>query len=142
MATVPISALFGGEIKGTYYHGTPFYENGKLTKHRPVIETGYLNLILKSGIIYMVIIIALILVGAYRCFQSKNRYIKYIGFFLLTYVIDLYSTNPLIPYSARSTLFWFCISIAFSKPYSQAYLSQLASLLSNGKKWNDRERIS
>ncbi len=126
--------LFGRGIKGTYYHGTPFYENGKLTKHRHVIETGYLNLILKSGIIYMVVIVALILVGAYRCFQSTNRYIKYIGFFLLTYVIDLYSTNPLIPYSARSTLFWFCISIAFSKPYSQAYLSQLANILSNGKK--------
>lgn len=134
--------LFGRGTKGTYYQNPPFNENGKLVKHRLVIETGYLNLILKSGITYMVVIVLLILVGAYRCFQSTNRYIKYIGFFLLTYVIDLYSANPLIPYSARSTLFWFCISIAFSKPYSQAYLSQLANILSNGKEWNDRERIS
>lgn len=134
--------LFGRGIEGTYYHGTPFYDNGKLTKHRPVIETGYLNLILKSGIIYMVIIVLLILVGAFRCFQSTNRYIKYIGVFLLTYVIDLYSANPLIPYSARSTLFWFCTSIAFSKPYNQAYFGQLANILSNGKEWNDREKNS
>lgn len=134
--------LFGRGAEGTYYHSTPFYDNEKLIRHRPVIETGYLNLILKSGITYMAVIILLILVGAYRCLQSTNRYIKYIGAFLLTYMIDLYSANPLIPYSARSTLFWFCISIAFSKPYSQAYLSQLANILSNGKEWNDRERIS
>lgn len=128
--------LFGRGTEGIYYH--PVNENGKLIKHRSVVETGYLNLILKSGITYVVVIILLILVGAYRCFQSTNRYIKYIGFFLLTYVIDLYSANPLIPYSARSTLFWFCISIAFSKPYNQAFLSQLGNISSNEKKWNDR----
>ena len=134
--------LFGRGSEGTYYQNPPSNENGKLVKHRPVIETGYLNLILKSGITYTAVIVLLILVGAYRCLQSTNRYIKYIGVFLLTYIIDLYSANPLIPYSARSTLFWFCISIAFSKPYSQAYLSQLANILSNRKEWDDRERIS
>ncbi len=125
--------LFGRGTEGKYYQSTPLYDNGKLIRYRIVIETGYLNLILKSGIIYMVIIVLLILVGAYRCFQSTNHYIKYIGIFLLTYVIDLYSTNPIIPYSVRSILFWFCISIAFSKPYNQAYLSQLANISSKVK---------
>lgn len=118
--------LFGRGIKGTYHQ--KFYINGKLFKDRFLIETGYLNLILKSGIIYMSIILLLILIGAYRCLRSNNYLIKYIGVFLLTYLIDLYSANPIVPYSVRSILFWFGISIAFSGTYKQENIFGFARL--------------
>lgn len=107
---------FGRGMDGTYYQPVVNIDTGEETTDRNSIETGYLNMMLRGGIVYDVIIIMILLLAIIRCFRQRhNMDMVYIGVFLCTYLLDLYSTNPLIPFSVRLILFWFCISVSISK---------------------------
>ena len=86
-------------------------ETGEISDNRQVIETGYLQLMLKGGIIYDVVVILFMLTAVVSGFKQHNGTIYYITVILMTYFIDLYTTNPVCLFSVRSILFWFCISI-------------------------------
>lgn len=121
-SNAPISDwIFGRGMDGGYSQPMRNEETGEITDNRTIIETGYLNMILKGGITYDVIIILIMLLAIKRGFTKHNAIYKYISIILLTYFIDLYTTNPVCIFSVRSILFWFCISVIFHKFISNNY---------------------
>lgn len=122
-SNAPISDwIFGRGMDGGYYQPTKNEETGEIADNRTVIETGYLNMMLKGGIIYDATIILIMLLAIKRGFTKHNSINKYISIILLTYFIDLYTTNPVCAFSVRSILFWFCISILLNEQKIRLYI--------------------
>lgn len=103
--------IFGRGMDGGYYQIMIDEETGEISDNRTAIETGYLNMILKGGMVYDVVIILIMLLAVRRGYGRKNRTCSFLATILLTYFIDLYTTNPVCAFSVRSILFWFCISV-------------------------------
>lgn len=77
-------ALWGKGWFGEYYE--PFAQDD-----RPWIETGYLSLILRGGIVYLVLYIAMLLFSAMKgLFFSKNLFVKSFGVVILISLFELY----------------------------------------------------
>lgn len=114
--------IFGRGMDGGYYQLTRNEETEEVTDCRRGIETGYLNMILKGGIIYDATIILIMLLAIKRGFTKHNSINKYISIILLTYFIDLYTTNPVCTFSVRSILFWFCINILLNDQKIRQYI--------------------
>lgn len=59
--------------------------------NRPDIETGYLALILKGGVIYLTVVVGVLLTSAYKgLFKSNNLFVKAFAIIMIIAVIDLY----------------------------------------------------
>ena len=59
--------------------------------NRPDIETGYLALILKGGVIYLTCFVGVLLTSAYKgLFKSNNLFVKAFAIIMIIAVIDLY----------------------------------------------------
>lgn len=101
--------IAGRGMDGGYKQETLNEETGEISAIRNVIETGYLHMILKGGILYVLTIIAIIFFALKRV--KRNRYCIFIFLILASYLIDNYTTNPISLFSVRSIIFWFCISI-------------------------------
>ena len=115
-AKAPMSDwMFGRGMDGGYAQVVVSEATGEVSDIRPVIETGYLHIMLKGGLVYDALIILLMLLALKRGCSKKDKLSKYISVILLTYFVDLYTTNPVCSFSVRSILFWFCIGVASSK---------------------------
>lgn len=105
--------ILGRGINGQYY--CPDIEQDQLTNYRDVIETGYLQIILKGGIIslglFFLITIPAIIKGL---FYSQNLLSKAAAIWIFLVLISLY---PAIinTFSLRYLLAWICIGICYSK---------------------------
>ena len=76
--------IVGRGFFGTYYDPNFGY-------NRPDIETGYLALILKGGIIYLACFVGLLLSSAYKgLFKSNSIFVKAFAIIMIMAVIDLY----------------------------------------------------
>ncbi len=107
--------LFGRGMNGTYYQVMRDEETGEVETNRSVIETGYLDLVLRGGIIYDLLILLILIPAIFWGLLSKKLLGISCGLFLSTYLIDLYTTAPLSTIGVRQVLFWFCISICYRK---------------------------
>lgn len=107
--------IFGRGMDGGYYQIMIDEETGEINDNRTIIETGYLNMMLKGGIVYDVIIILIMMLAVKRGYSKGNRIYSFLATILLTYFIDLYTTNPVCIFSVRSIVFWFCISVLSDK---------------------------
>lgn len=101
--------IVGRGMDGSYKQETLNTETGEISTTRNVIETGYLHMILKGGILYALTIIIIIIFAMKKV--RKNRYNIFIFLILASYLVDNYTTNPISLFSVRSIIFWFCISI-------------------------------
>ena len=78
------SIMFGRGWFGEYYEH--FADD-----NRPWIETGYLSLILRGGVIYLLLYVSLLLLSAIKgIFFSKNIMLKSMGIIILISLIELY----------------------------------------------------
>lgn len=102
--------ILGRGMSGSYAQTVINYETGEVNERRTSIETGYLNMIMKGGIIYVVIVLVFLLKSVKKCLFCRCEDYKYLAVILLTYIIDLYTTNPICAFSVRSVIFWFSIS--------------------------------
>lgn len=76
--------IIGRGLFGEYYDPMFGY-------NRPDIETGYLALILKGGIIYLACFVGVLLTSAYKgLFKSNNLFVKAFAIIMIMAVIDLY----------------------------------------------------
>jgi hypothetical protein len=110
----PIDWIIGKGINGKYF--CPMGDGiGGITILRNGIETDYLNIILKGGIISLglnlLIAIPAIINGL---FHSKNLLSKAAGIWILFYLIDLYP-SPVTTFSLNYLLVWISIGICYSK---------------------------
>lgn len=100
--------IWGRGMHGGYYQEMLNLDTGEINTNRTEIETGYLYMILKGGIIYALIITLFIIISSKKGF--KKRETKYIAFILATYLIDSYTTIPISFFNPRAIIFWFCVS--------------------------------
>ena len=78
------SIMFGRGWFGEYYEHFA-------ADNRPWIETGYLSLILRGGVIYLILYVSLLLLSAIKgIFFSKNIMLKSMGTIILISLIELY----------------------------------------------------
>ncbi len=103
--------IIGRGINGKYY--CPDIEED--TDYRSVIETGYLQLILKGGLIrlglFLLIMIPAVIIGV---FYSKNTLSKAAAIWILIALISLYPAT-VDTFTLNYLLVWICVGICYSK---------------------------
>jgi hypothetical protein len=109
-----IDWLVGKGITGTYYSVSVIDDINDLSGQRSVIETGYLQMMLKGGII-SVFLLALILVpGVYLgLFKSTNVLCKGAGMFNLLWMVYTYPTI-VNQFNIYYIMVWISVGICYS----------------------------
>jgi hypothetical protein len=109
----PIDWIIGKGINGSYY--CPNIELDGVTDYRSGIESDYLNIILKGGIVHLALIILIALPAVFMgIFQSNNLLAKAAGVWVLFYLLYLYP-SPVTKFNLNYLLVWICIGICYSK---------------------------
>ena len=93
--------IFGRGSEGQVYSS----EYGK----RPIIETGYLNMILHGGIIYLFLYLYLLTVSALRALFSKNKMLISMSLFIFIMIVCLYPAGHL-SFAMGTAALWASVS--------------------------------
>lgn len=86
---------------------------------RPIIETGYLNMILHGGIIYLFLYLYLLIMSAIRGLMSRNKLVISMSIYILIMVVCLYPGGHL-QFSMETMALWACVSVCSSKKYRKS----------------------
>jgi hypothetical protein len=109
----PKDWIIGKGMDGEYY--CPGVDENDITGYRPVIETGYLQIILKGGMVslglFLLIAIPAMIKGI---FFSKNTFSKAAGIWIFLSLVYLYPA-ALNYFSLFYVLVWISIAICYSK---------------------------
>jgi hypothetical protein len=106
--------IFGKGIDGKYYCPTVI-NLADNSYDRPVIETGYLQIILKGGILSLVLMGLILLPAVYKgLFQSKNILTKGAAMYIIVWIISLY---PMVGngFGMQYILVWLSAGMCYSK---------------------------
>lgn len=132
--------IIGKGINGKYY--CPNVDPNALTSYRSIIETDYLNVILKGGIISITLLLAIAIPAMIKgIFYSNNNFGKAAGFWVLVWLLNLYPTT-VVAFNMNFLLFWIAIAICYNKRIRQVpdeilktYFSKLAIAANNPTKY-------
>lgn len=130
--------LIGRGIKGEYY--CPDIDEFSITGYRNVIETGYLQIILKGGIIGLALFLLILIPASINgLFNSKNILSKASGMWILLWLLFLYpmAANS---FSLEYILVWMAAGICFSKKIRNMTDEQIAEYLSTPEKVSSNKR--
>ncbi len=105
--------IMGRGINGAYY--CPGVEETQITNYRDVIETGYLQIILKGGIISLGLLLLITIPAVIKgLFYSKNILSKGAAIWILLALLSSYPTI-IHSFTLRYLLVWVSIGICYSK---------------------------
>ncbi len=126
--------IIGKGISGTYY--SPGIEENIIYRH--VIETGYLQIILKGGIISLLLLLLIAIPAIFLgIFHSKNTLSKAAGIWILLWVFYLYPTT-MQAFSLYYMIFWVSIGIGYSKDIRNMSDEDILKKLYNKNKLDNR----
>lgn len=109
----PQDWIIGKGINGKYY--CPGIDLGSKTDYRNMIETDYLNIILKGGIVSLALVLLIALPAVVLgLFYSKNILTKAAAIWILLWIIYLYPAN-VTTFSMHYLLLWIAIGVCYSK---------------------------
>jgi len=106
----------GKGMNGSYYAPGVDKENsfGSDSDYRPLIECGYLQMILKGGIINVIILLLTAIPAFIKgIFFSNNLFCKSAGFLVALWLIDMFPWG-MPAMDIRYMLFWFCIGVCYN----------------------------
>ena len=104
--------IIGKGINGKYY--CPDIDLGKNTDYRSMIETDYLYIILKGGVISLALLLLIAIPSLIKgFFYSENILSKAAAIWILLWLIELYPAN-VSSFSLHYLLFWISIGICNS----------------------------
>jgi len=132
--------IIGKGINGSYY--CPNVDPNAKTNYRPIIETDYLNVILKGGIISISLLLLIAIPAAIKgMFYSSNNFGKAAGCWVFVWVLNLYPTT-VVAFNMNFLLFWIAIAICYNKKIRQipeevlkTYFLKLAIVANNPTKY-------
>ena len=105
--------LIGKGLAGTYYcPGVDEDEVGDFVDDRPYIECGYLQVILKGGLVNVLLYLCIYIPAVFKGFRSKNTFSKICAVFILIYLVDMIAFG-LPVFDMRYFLVWICVSVCF-----------------------------
>jgi hypothetical protein len=112
--------IFGKGIHGTYFcPGVDAGFGGQVIIYRYGIETDYLNIMLKGGLIYIGLLILILLPAAIKgIFYSRNILSKASGVWILLYLKDLYPA-PVTDFTLNYMLVWVSVGICYTSQIRQ-----------------------
>jgi len=103
----PLDWIWGRGVNGSYVtHHLDI--NGR----RAWMEWGYLYLVLKGGVVYLVLFVLCMLHAVYLGFRkSRNAFSKCLSVMCLMLLFDLSSTNAEPQFTTQFVLTWFCFGM-------------------------------
>jgi hypothetical protein len=108
--------IIGKGIKGKYY--CPIVENVNDAEgggFRDNIETGYLQIILKGGIINLALLLLTFIPAVYKgLFKSRNVLSKAAALWIFLWIIYLYPSGGIV-FSMNYVLVWIAVGICYSE---------------------------
>ena len=108
----PQDWIIGKGINGQYY--CPGIDISNMTGYRRMIETDYLNIILKGGLISLGLLLLIAIPALIKgLFYSKNILSKAAAIWILLWIVELYPAN-VSNFSLHYLMFWICIGICNS----------------------------
>lgn len=120
LSSKPEEQAFGKGGTGTYYQEMIINERtGEKITERPVVETGYLMMLLKGGYVHLAIIVLLILTALVKSFRSKYPDSSSLFWLFILFIICNYSSSFVCLYYSHSIVFWLCISLALHERNSK-----------------------
>jgi len=126
----PKDWLIGRGIAGEYY--CPGTENDELLLFRSQIETDYLNIILKGGIIGLALLILMAVPAIIKgLFFSKNLLSKASAIWILLWLLDLYPST-VTTFTLNYILVWIAIGICYTKSIRNMSEDAIRQILSPG----------
>ncbi len=124
--------IIGKGINGEYY--CPNIDLLDTRGYRNVIETGYLQIILKGGIVSLVLLLLILIPSVIQgLFKSKNIFCKAFGLWTLLWIIYLYPTVG-NTFTMQYILVWFGVGVCYSKKIRNMTDEQIAGYLAPVKK--------
>jgi len=121
--------IIGKGINGKYY--CPDIDLGSVTNYRDMIETDYLNIILKGGLISLVLLLLIAIPAIVKgLFYSNNLLSKGAAIWILLWVFELYPVT-VNTFSLQYLTVWISIGICYSKVIRGIPERSLTEILSN-----------
>jgi len=104
--------IIGKGVNGQYY--SPGIDLGNNDGYRGMIETDYLNIILKGGIVSLLLLLTIAVPAIFLgLFFSKNLLAKAAALWILLWLFELYPAN-VNSFSMNHILVWISIGICYS----------------------------
>lgn len=110
----PVDWIFGKGMLGEYF--CPGVEEGvgRVTIYRSVIETGYLQVILNSGLIGLILLLLILIPAMIRGFlRSNNILAKSAAIWIFLFLVYMYPGSFVI-FSVYYILVWISVGICYS----------------------------
>jgi hypothetical protein len=106
--------IIGRGFEGRYFCPN-IDDNYEVIGYRSMIETDFLNIILKSGAVYLFLLLSLMIPAVFKgWFQSKNILSKAAASWIFFWVLCLYPSN-VFAFSLNYLLVWLSVGICFSE---------------------------
>lgn len=123
----PWDWAFGRGIDGKYW--CPNIDIKDTTGYRTMIETDYLNIILKGGILHFGLLLLFMIPAMFNnLFRSKNLLSKASGIWIFLLIVSLYPMN-VFNFDINYILVWSCVCIGYSPTMRNLSDGKLKSLL-------------
>lgn len=104
--------VMGKGINGEYF--CPGIDKEDITGYRDVIETDYLQTILKGGLISLILFLLIAIPAMIKgLFYSKNMFAKAAGIWILYVLLNMYPAS-INTFTMQYLLVWFAIGICYS----------------------------
>jgi hypothetical protein len=101
--------IFGKGLNAGYYSET--FETFK----REIVEVGFLQILLKTGIVGLILYISVIISAIIKALgRSKNLFMKSLGLLLVSYVIMFFVENQ-IAYNLLNIIIWMVVGMCHSE---------------------------
>lgn len=129
--------IIGKGINGEYY--CPSIDELDQTGYRTVVETGYLQIILKGGILALALNLLIFIPALIKGFKGKNILSKAAGFSLLMWIAFLYPTVG-NTFSMTHIIAWISVGICFSPKITNMTDAEVFEALQEPKKVPSRKQ--
>jgi hypothetical protein len=122
--------IVGRGINGEYY--CPDVTEDQSSNYRDLIETGYLQIILKGGLIRLILFLLISIPAVFLgLFSSKNLLSKASAIWIIIALISLYPST-VESFSLQYLLVWISIGICYSKEIRNLSNTKVSALINAG----------
>ena len=121
MSSSPASEwVFGRGMDGTYFQITQDQQTYEVSSDREHVETGYLNMLLKGGLVYIALVLLFLFTAFFRGVSFHKPLLTGLSIILILYLIDMYLTNPVSFFAVRTVVFWLIVSVCLQMNYPRS----------------------
>lgn len=109
----PLDWIIGKGADGEYYCPCPLVADEN--NHRGMVETDYLNIMMKGGIVSFGLLLMILIPAAIKgIFHSRNLLSKASGFWILWWLLNLYPATVFV-FNLNHMIVWMAVGICYSK---------------------------